>query len=335
MTDYNGIFDILVLGNGICAQSILFEMIKDNKFDLDNLSVGQISDNNSFLACSENTTSVVSLNGTTRGMSDLGDLIIDSYDYTVEYIKKNSLKSFKKGEHYFLPSPKKEKLGNFVRRFGEPEEIYFLKEAMLGKTSENYLVDPDILKNELEAHISKSIIKKINSLIISVDNNIVTCLDGSMYKARIIISCLGAYTKEIFPHVDVDKTKKVPGDYLVFENCQLSNENFVLSCGHHNLVYRHFSKTVLIGGTSLHSQWDSVDYIEIKDQYDFYRGILKEKLPEFSKGKIRSGMRHKGVRRRPFAGELFKNTYSLHGVYKNGYTFSFYLGRKILNQIQL
>ena len=335
MTEYNEEFDILVLGNGICAQSILFEMIKDKKFDLDKLRVGQISSNKSFVPCSENTTSVVSLSGTTRDVSDLGDLIIDAYDYTVDYIKKNALKSFHKGEHYFIPSPDKSKIGNFVRRFGEPEDIRFLDMTFSGKKSYNFLVDPNVLKHELETYINAHNILKISSLIVHVKDNIVTCLDGSKFKAKVIISCLGAYTKELFSHVEVDKTKKVPGDFLIFKNCNISDHNLVLSCGHHNLVYRHFSSTVLIGGTSLNNNWDSIDYIDIKSQYDFYKGILKERLPHFIEGEICSGMRHKGIRRRPFAGELSSNTYSLHGVYKNGYTFSFYLGKKILDQIKL
>lgn len=335
MTEYNELFDILVLGNGICAQSILFEMVKDNKFDLDKLRVGQISSNDSFIPCSENTTSVVSLNGTTRGISDLGDLIIDSYDYTINYIEKNSLTSFNKSEHYFLPSPDPSKMGNFVRRFGEAQPIRFLDMNLMGRKSINYLVDAEDLKNELSEHIDSQNVEKVSSIITQVKDNTVTCLNGRSYKAKTIISCLGAYTKDVFSHIEVDKTKKVPGDYLIFENCELSDSNFALSCGHHNLVYRHFSKTVLIGGTTLKNNWDAVDYIDINSQYEFYKGVLGDRLPDFSKAKVRSGMRHKGIKRRPFAGKLSENTYSLHGVYKNGYTFSFYLGRKILDQIKL
>jgi hypothetical protein len=335
MTEYNGNFDVLVLGGGICAQSILFEMCKDDNFNLDTLKVAQISRNDSFIPCTQNTTSVVSLSGTSKGISELGDLIVDSFHYTSLYVKEHGLSSFKEGDHYFVFPDDPNKKDNFVKRYGNPKQTEVSGSNLNCSRSENFVVDSTLLIKEMNEEISNNNIEQINKVITDIKSNgEVICLDGSKYKAKKVICCLGAYSNDFLSHFDLDQldySKKVPGDFLSFKDCDFGPKSFVVSYGHHNLVYRAHLKTILIGGTTLKNEIDAVEYPAIMDQYEYYKSIFPKTLPEFSKAIIGSGMRHKGRKRRPYCGPISSNVYSIHGVYKNGYTFSFYLARKLLD----
>ncbi|WP_127716213.1 FAD-dependent oxidoreductase [Halobacteriovorax sp. HLS] len=335
MTEYDEFFDILVLGNGICAQSILFEMSNNSKFDLDSLKVAQISQNSVLAPCSDNTTSVVSLNGTTKGNSDLGDMIVESFHYTKEYQSK--LKGFYPGDHYFLLPSDEHKKKKFIRRHESFYDIEVCGLQLQGATEENFVVNNKELSEFLDQEINKCDIRKIESVITDIaSNKIVTCLNGKKYKANIIISALGAYSNHFFKNftnAHLSYSKTIAGDYITFERVNLGKKSFVVSSGHHNMVYRHFNQTVLIGGTTLDTQWDSVDFVEIKEQYDFYKDLFKEKIPSFDKAIIRNGKRHKGRKRMPYCDEIIDGVYSMHGVYKNGYTFSFFLAKKLIDKI--
>lgn len=336
MSSENYDFDILILGNGICAQSILLELKNSPEFDLDTFKVGQIFCEEVAPSCTLNTTSVVGLNGTSRGINDLGDLIIDSFHFTKDLVLKNKFKSFYPGTHYFLQSEDLKNKEKFIRRHGEAEIINVLGKNFNGVQDENYVVDSKELFQELEDIISNLNIKRIVMPITSVsEDRVVTLLDKSSLKAKVVISCLGAYSNHFLRNLENDHisfSKIVPGDFLEFLNVDLGVKSFVVSSGHHNLVYRGNSKTILIGGTTLKNEWDSIDHVKINEQYDYYQSLFGEFLPELSKGRIGSGLRHKGRRRRPFCQELKNSIYSMHGVYKNGYTFSFYLAHKLIKE---
>ncbi|OUR95291.1 hypothetical protein A9Q84_15740 [Halobacteriovorax marinus] len=332
-------FDILILGNGICGQSILFEMINSPSFDLDTLKVGQVFCEHMAPACTLNTTSVVGLNGTSRGINDLGDLIIDSFHFTKKLVEKLGLKSFYPGTHYFLQSADEKNKAKFIRRHGEGSSLEILDREFIGVKDENFVVDSEELFCELEEVISSNNIVRINEAIVNVsDEREVTLLDGRVIRAKKIICCLGAYSNHFLKNISnehLDFSKMVPGDFLKFRDVNLGDKSFVVSSGQHNLVYRANSHTVLIGGTTLNNLWDSVDYVKIIDQYNYYKNLFGDLLPDFSEAFLGSGLRHKGRRRRPFCGELREGIYSLHGVYKNGYTFSFFLANKLLqNEIK-
>jgi hypothetical protein len=68
------IYDLIVVGNGIAAQTFLFELF--TKLDVkkrQNFSVAQIYSEDIALSCSLRTTATVSLNGIEEGVSDLGN----------------------------------------------------------------------------------------------------------------------------------------------------------------------------------------------------------------------------------------------------------------------
>lgn len=326
-------FDLLILGSGICAQSILFELSKSNRFDLDTLSIGQVSNNALTAPCSLNSTSVVSLSGTTKGMSPLGDLIVDSYHYTVDLIRPDFSSDFHPAKQYFIYDERKDR-AQFLRRNKEISDQRIFDFDFQGNCEDCYILDNESLLHNINERITALNITNIQDTIVDISKDkTVTLMSGKRLSGKKIICALGAYSNHFIKNMDNDhlnRSKVVPGDYLIFKDLDLGPESLVITMGHFNLVYRAYSKTVLIGGTSLKDEWCAVDYVELRPLYDFFKKIIKQ-LPDFSTGEIKTGLRHKGRRRRPFLGELSDSIYSFHGVYKNGFTFSFCMSNKFIN----
>ncbi len=326
-------FDLLILGSGICAQSILFELSKSERFDLDSLNIGQVSNDQLTAPCSLNSTSVVSLSGTSKGMSPLGDLIVDSYHYTVDQIKKDFEETFHPATQYFIYDENKCR-AQFLRRNKEIVDQKIFDFDFQGNREDCFILDNVSLMENISKKLNSLNLTKLQDTIVDVSKErVVTLMSGERLFAKKIICGLGAYSNHFLKEMDHDhlnKSKVVPGDYLVFEDVDLESESIVITMGHFNLVYRAYSKTILIGGTSLREEWNAVDYVELRPLYDFFKKIIP-KLPPFESGHIKTGLRHKGRRRRPFLGEISDSIYSFHGVYKNGFTFSFCMANNFVN----
>lgn len=328
-------FDLLILGSGICAQSILFELSNSDRFDLDTLKIGQVSSDSLTTPCSLNSTSVVSLSGTSKGMSPLGDLIVDSYHYTVDQIMPKFAKNFYPAKQLFIYDEQKDE-AQFLRRNKEIIDHSIFDYKFRGNEESCFILDNEGLLNDLSGSIESLNITQFSDTIVDVSSDkYVTLLSGKKIFADKIVCALGAYSNHFLHKMDNDhlnRSKVVPGDYLVFQNVDIGEESLVITMGHYNLVYRAYSNTILIGGTSLRDEWTAVDYVELRPLYDFFKNIIKS-LPEFSEGTIKTGLRFKGRRRRPFLGEIKDSIYSFHGVYKNGFTFSFYMARDFIKNL--
>ncbi|PIK15774.1 FAD-dependent oxidoreductase [Halobacteriovorax sp. JY17] len=337
MTEDNQKFDIIILGNGICAQSILFEIGKSEEFDLDTLKIAHVFNDEFCSPCSVNSTSVVSLSGTSKGISPLGDLIVDSFNYTLQLAKGELQSEFHLSKQYYIYEEGKDK-DQFIKRYKTLEEVSLFDKSFLGSVDECFVVDNEALLQKLEQSNLKLKITKFNKTIIdiSVDGTI-SLLDGSKVRGKKVVSALGAYSNHFlknFKHTHLDHSKLVPGDYLLFKDVDLGSESFVITKGHYNLVYRAFSKTTLIGGTTLKDEWCAIDYVELRPLYNYFKELISV-LPDFHEGEIRTGLRHKGKKRLPFLGEVAPSIYSFHGVYKNGFTFSFYMANNFVRNFNV
>lgn len=327
-------FDLIILGNGICAQSILFEIAKSDRFDLDTLKIAQVSNDKVFSPCTLNSTSVLSLSGTSKGMSPLGDLIVDSYHYTKSLAKDDFKKSFYSARQTYIYDESKG-LDKFLRRHGSIHKVDLLGDEVDGIIDEeSFVIDNISLLNEIKLATTDLQVTQIEDTVVDIQSsNHITLQSGKVIGAKKVISALGAYSNH-FIYTDeehhLSSSKIIPGDYLKFNNIDLGKHSYIITKGHFNLVYRAFEKSVLIGGTTLKTEWVGIDYVELRPLYEYFKGIIDD-LPNFEEGEIHNGLRHKGRRRMPFLGEVSDSVYSFHGVYKNGFTFSFYMANKFVN----
>ena len=142
----DSIKNVLTIGDGIAAWCLHEELIKNSS-----LKITNISSSNLFKPCSLNSTSLNCLRGTTRGVSKLGDQIIDSYDLFEDFYKKDKPDGVYKGHEYQLW--KDDKNGKWKRRYPtsfNSIENDFLRELTSSKynyvKNEAYFINPNLLK---------------------------------------------------------------------------------------------------------------------------------------------------------------------------------------------
>lgn len=310
-------FDFIVVGNGIAARCLLREMAKDAKFQNKNILV--LSKNSFLHSCSTHTTSVVCLSGIERGVSPLGDLIVDSYDLAKEYYES-------------LDSSIVERAVQFQVKNDDQGRVSI-------RENKAYIIHPEKLLAQIE-HEYKEILNITfkDDIVAKIENGAVLTLNNECYKSDRIIVAAGAWSNFLQKDIkcdDLNRSKFVSGSYLTFSNIDFGNEAFTYAYGHFNIIYRATTHELLIGGTTVKENIEAPSVAELEEQYKTFENLFKEihrdkyVMPEFSKGKITTGMRHKGRKRTPFFGQVSEGLFLMSGLYKNGFSFPFYGAKKI------
>jgi hypothetical protein len=343
-------YDFIVIGKGLAAQCFLFELSKEDE----NYSILQISDEESHPACTFKTTSVVCLNGVKSDVTPLGDVLLESYEKTVEFIKKYKPDGIYSGSKFSLCEQSDYGKSEFIRRFGDVHQysefanmVHLKDRSYWGRRWECFLIEPEELMNWLGKNIDKSLdVTSLKGEVIDFDYNghIVLSNDDS-YIAKNIIICAGAYSKHFFEEKISDdiliKSKVVPGKYITFENIDWGHENVVIQSKKSNLIYRAYSNQVMIGGTVIKNEKDLDNEELLKEQYDHLASLLGPELtlPEYNSGKIKLGLRHKGEKRRPFWGAIDKSLwqeakiFGIFGMYKSGFSFPFFAAQEVVKEL--
>ena len=335
-------YDIIVVGNGLAANVFLNSLSESS---MSNLKILQIFDETSHPACSTKTTAVVCLSGVKKGISELGDLIFDSYFKTVDFYNTSSSKGVFKGHSYQVCDELQK--DEFVRRFGSVDEFHDmagrkLSKPLLGKKWDNYLISPtpflEFLRNQVQQKIP---LLEVKAGIVTQIGSDFLYIDGEEVSFKKLILCNGAYIKYEFFDLNSDligPTKVVPGAYLQADNIDLGDESFVISKKHANLIYRGFEKRLLIGGSTIKKEYGyQCETEEIEQQYQLYSAVFENMgmtLPSYDSFQLQFGLRHKGRQRMPYAGRLRGNVYAMMGLYKNGFTFPFLLADQLVQKME-
>ncbi|MDD0853038.1 FAD-dependent oxidoreductase [Halobacteriovorax sp. GB3] len=340
-------FDIILVGYGIAARCLLREFAKSDYFSKKKILV--VYNDDVFPPCSLNTTSIVCRSGVQKGISDLGDFIFDSYEEAISFYESHP-ECHEQGLQHSLTDQSPKGREDFIRRFGHCDSLNTLGDLSLSESFEGvsfkaYFIDPSKCLSALEqAYIEKLdvTIKKLTCReVLKKEGHLqLDCGCESFVTNKVIIAS-GAYSKFFQNNLkqeSLTKSKFVSGSYIVFDDCDFGNKSFVLANRHYNLIYRRRSRQIMIGGSTVKEDLLCASVSELKSQYNFFRDLLKGDLvlPAFESGTIKTGLRHKGQKRRPFFGELekgpFGNIYSMTGLYKNGFTFPF-LGAKAISKL--
>src|SRR5690606_27946804 len=134
---------IVVIGDGIAAWCTLFSLKKEifERGILDKIEIIQIAENDFAPPCTLASTAINCLRGTKKGLSELGDLIYDSYEYFKELHERFEFKGIEKGVERQLwrkNSTSKEKWEKRYADFKEKDGFYYYD-------SEAYLLTPETL----------------------------------------------------------------------------------------------------------------------------------------------------------------------------------------------
>lgn len=97
----------------------------------------------------------------------------------------------------------------------------------------------------------------------------------------------------------------------------------------------------MLGGSTVKEDLLAPSFSELKEQLEAFQELLPKDFPfpDFKKGHVKTGMRHKGKKRTPFFGVLKETkaskVYGMTGLYKNGFSYPFLGAKKIREFLEL
>lgn len=338
------LYDLIVVGNGIAAQTLLFELFSSSDVKKSqNYSVAQIFSEDIAPMCSLKSTATVSLNGTEEGISELGDNLRKSFFLFQDFLKLNPRGVETMTQFVTSSSPREH--AKLLRRYKQLEKIKhpYLKEEVLGIELDSYAISPEVYLDWFSQQLKSFNITQKKKFLKGLSKNaegIIQCelMNKEIVSAKKIVFCTGAYTK-IFSDFyniteEMNNTEVVAGSYLE-RFVDLNKPSFYITIDAHNVVYRSSEKRLIVGSASKLGAFAVSDNAELKRILLMFNQFLNFSLGELSDFKTVTGLRHKGHRRNPraFALDSEKSSFVISGLYKNGFTFSLMCAKKIVGEI--
>lgn len=337
------IYDLLVIGNGLSAKLFLFELFNSNEINCQNLTIAQVFSEELAPSCTMRSTATISLNGIEEGISPLGDLLQNSYKSFIEFYDNKKPKGIDQVSQYILASNEKES-DKLQRRFSNLVTLdhSMLSKPMSGIVLDSFLVSPSIFLKWIDLHLNYQNIHKFNDFVLSIAKVsetlfVINFKSGLSLYAKNLILCNGAYSKIFENHfsneIEPRDSKVVAGSFLEKDFDYPSS--FYFTFDGHNLIYRKEDQKLILGSSSQQGSYECPDLMELKKIYELFCSNTKLNMGPFETFSFVNGLRLKGKKRTPFYGlqAKTKNIFLINGLYKNGYTYSFYLSKKVISEI--
>ena len=328
---------IAIIGGGIAAYGMAHQFANLNK----NTFAITLYDGSSLVpACSYASTAITALRGTTKGLSPLGDLIVDAYhafeNFHETYKPIGVSETFE--EHLWpIENTSDEKI---LKRHPEAkltESIVLSHSGKLLQTTEKaYVIVPEIFLKWYEEELKDKVNLK-KEFVHSLQKNEKNYeINNQVYDY--VIFCTGYKTQwfenfftEAHAHKKVSHAKPVAGTYLSFDKNDFNPkdfknnlmESFSIAYDNSHLIYQKEMKRILIGSTTNNLKDHYLPAPEIQEIYQKFKDCFKwTQFPEYSTASFHTGIRHKGQQRMPFWGKIDDDgAFAIHSLYKNGYSF--------------
>jgi hypothetical protein len=321
---------IAIIGGGIAARSVLFTMAKKNL--LHKVLVFQ-SESFAF-PCSLHSTAIVAPRGISTGHSSLGDNLVSGFIRFSKHIAEDSPEGVIKVPQY---TGALTKIDQFQKRYPDGALTkscgsISLNTEMYVAREEAFLIRPRDYMNWLMKESQSSLnISVVESFVTEVKDGKIRTINGDEYSADEVIFTTGVNNdlwQTMFP--ENKNTKSAQGCYLEFSGVYLGKDPFSLTLEGNNLIYDAEKNSLLMGSTTHESRLELAPEKELFEIYEELQKIVSEKLPDFKKGIIRTGLREKASKREPYL--LRNGNYSMiGGLYKNGYRLSLKMAEDLLS----
>lgn len=312
-------YDYVIVGDGIAARCVLYYLSLNDK--MKNKSILQLASEDYFPSCSIRTTSVVSFGLHERGISALGDLLCDSLESFDHYLKShNPAGAVRASQYSFGDRPLLDE--TFY-------EVACSKNSCVQIQTEIFLKD---LKERALKNLSDYHFQSDACLEIDRPKNMIKTKNQLNITFSKLILCTGAYSSLVLSDPHINEGKAVSGSYYQWDDIDYP-ESFVLSKGHFNVIYRKEDRALLFGGTSFEGIIFVHNKAELDNQYNEFTKIFQKlSLPDRLKARVYTGLRHKGKKRMPQLKSI-GDISILNCLYKNGFSFPFYLAEKLVTQL--
>jgi hypothetical protein len=320
--------NMMIIGSGIAAECFKFSLIESGLSN--NIDLTQISAQGQINSPSFNTTGVIALRNTQRGMSELGDLIVDSYTKFVDFFDQYNFKGITPADYFHLSKMESLASEKLRRRYSDLTQISKFFEKELGQEfllhkEMSYIVEPKEFISNLASNEKFNKYNLINAIVSKVNTKDLVSSNGN-FDFDVLIDCSGAHMLE-YSHIDEFKElilKPAHGSYLLGMK-NLGGRSFNLTLDDMNLTYRSNSHEILIGSSSDKKTFSGVDFFKLSQMYEAFKDELKIDLPELSHFDCKEAIRAKGRKMMPIACKVSNNIYAVNNLYKNGFTYPFKL----------
>jgi glycine/D-amino acid oxidase-like deaminating enzyme len=327
-------YDIIVVGRGIAALSLLLEL--SQRPETINKKILNIASDSFYPGCSTRTTSIVSIGAHKKGLSPLGDLLVDSEDCFKSFAKKFSPAGLYPASQCYLLTDDIERNQKIFDRYGAQVSEFYGQQVVV---KDAYVIDPDLYRNWFLEKVKNSNLD-ITFLDNTVDevnskNKKIITGDAQILTYGEIVLATGPYTSFIYQNEKLPEGKPVSGSYLTWQNCELFAEDILFSLGHFNIIYRKDKKELVFGGSSFEGHVLSHDVRELESHYQSFKDVMRAVgLPDFSEAQILTGIRHKGKKRTPFFDRLDDGVIVINSLYRNAYTFNHLAATRVLELLK-
>ena len=341
------IYDLIVVGNGLAAQTFMFELLKSRDVkQSQNFSIAQIYSEEIAASCSLRSTATVCLSGIEDDVSDLGNELRDSFYLFEDFYKLHFPAGVEKVTRFVTftnDNDKRKMIRRYKNLVGITHPVF--KEQMEGVCVDSYLVYPEILNSWFTDQLSIqgiTVIKNFLKNLSKSDDGNIECklLNNEILKTKKVVLCTGAYAKifaDFYDHADYLKDTHVVAGSFLERSVNLNRESFYLTIDGHSLIYRNKENKLILGSVSKNGGFVLSDHGLLNEVLEIFNNLCSFSLGNLNEFQAVTGMRHKGGRRRPIARAIDeeKNIYMISGLYKNGYSFSHLCAKKIVSEINL
>lgn len=326
---------LAIIGSGIAGRSLLYTLAREKKsFE----KITLVYSDKFTSPCTLSSTAIVAPRGLSPGHSPLGDLLLEGFKEFSEHVSLDHPHGVEIIPQYTGAT---EKLEMFKARY--PQGLVrrdFLKEETYVAEDKAYLINPESYSNWLlnEAKmILGNQLEVIDDLVTEVeqeDRVLVKSQDGKTLVFDRVIFTAGTYNRfweNLAPDSNLKSSKPVQGSYLEFNHASLNVPSFSLTLNGDNLIWSEKNKKLLIGSTSQEAHHVLPPYVELQAIYDRLHEAVNFKLPDFSLGVIKVGLREKAKKREPY---IIQEGHIIFfgGLYKNGFTLSLKMSRNLSRQ---
>ena len=336
---------IVIIGNGVAANVLGFYLRHEaqtrgearSSFQTEPKII-QISHDRVYRPCSQSTTSHICLRNTRKGVSPLGDLLVEAFATFGAFFKRHAPSGVYACDHFHLWCPQSDRAAELFRRYegvcfsGDKIDPFSGRFARPYEMARNpaYVVDATRYMDFLIDNARYDDV--IDEGVVAVRRDSVQLASGREVSFDRLFLCTGqfthAFTETFQDPYHLNHSKPVAGTYLEFDLADFRREElcdgsraFCLDVEEVNLVFRPEDQTVLLGATSRNDS-DSYDHdTQIFEMYDKVQTTLAGTftLPPRDRARRVTGVRHKGHRRMPFWGEVAPRVYAIYGLYKNAF----------------
>jgi glycine/D-amino acid oxidase-like deaminating enzyme len=326
-----------IIGGGIAGRSLLFHLAKSG---IPFQKIYLFSSPEFAKSCSLNSTAIVAGRGVSKGLSNLGDILFESFELFEKHYREDAPEGVRVVTQFTGASLK---IDQFKKRF--PNGSMGMTLGPIGTTRDFYhaeepafMIHPPTYLNWLLESSKKSSIELIEDLVTNINPGskikIGTQGGRDFYCDKLIFAggVYNQYWKKILIPEKERLSKTVPGSYLEFSKVSFELPSLSLTLDGDNFIYDSSRRHLLMGSTTEEISHELPPNKELKNLYERLQNALSVKLPKFSDAIIRTGLREKASKREPYLIEK-ENIFALGGYYKNGYSVNLKMSQSLIERL--